>query len=67
MRVMVSGSGFSGVVSGRGSSEIFCQILLDSSVVSVSSVETVLSTTGSELCSAHSAAVFAVRLSISEQ
>ena len=54
-------------VSGRGSSEIFCQILLESSVVSVSSVDTVLRTTSSELCSAHSAAVFAVRLSISEQ
>ena len=53
--------------SGRGSSEIFCQILLESSVVRVSNVETVLSTTGSELFSAHRAAVFAVRLSISEQ
>ena len=66
MRAMVSG-GVQRAVSGRGSSEIFCQILLDSSVVRVSSVETVLSTTGSELCSAHRAAVLAVRLSISEQ
>ena len=53
--------------SQRGSSEIFCQIEFDRSVVRFSIVEIVSSTTPSVLCSAHSAAVFAVRLNISEQ
>ena len=53
--------------SQRGRSEIFCQILFESSVVRVSIVEMVSSTTPSVLCSAHNAAVLAVRLNISEQ
>ena len=50
-----------------GSSWIFCQILRDIPVVSVSIVLTVSRTTGSCDCSAHSAAVLPTRLSSSEQ
>ena len=51
----------------RGSSEIFCQILTDMSVVSDSIERTVSSTTESVECSAHRAAVLATSDSISEQ